>query len=324
MLRQKKNRTCYCACMLVLRALSDVRFFSCWRKSQARETIPLVAATIPCIKLVMVSISYRIPEGLKLDRVSEDHLVQCLSFKTESTRASCQGGSPAGLWVMSKLESPQPLWATSSNHFQHKFFQLFKMYQVAFFASFSTIGHHWKVFGSLVTPIKSSLRRSPWTFLFPLNSCCSLSLSSYDRCSNSLIIFVGVWCTPSCVFIFLLCWIIRTQHSTPGWTHQGWADGKVIFPQVAGSTHNNALGSSWGLFLLQWHTAGSYSTYCLSSPCLKNLLAQSILCVELFLSIYRTLFPFDELHEVPVSPFLHHVEVPLDGSTTIWCRRYSS
>lgn len=164
----------------------------------------------------------------------------------------------------------------------------------------------------------------------------ALSLSSYDRCSNPLIIFVliifvGVCCTPSCVSMFLLYWIIRTQPSTQVWTHQGWAEGKAVFPQLAGNTHNNALGSCWDFFFffffLQWHTAGSYSASHMSGPCLKSFWPVSpspSWHVGLFFPIYRTLFPFDELHEVPVSPFLHPFEVPLNGSTTIWSSRWSS
>lgn len=69
---QKKN-THYCAYMHVLGTLfQDIRLFSCWRKSQARETIPLVAAAIPCIKLLMVSIYYRIAEWLRVDRISKE------------------------------------------------------------------------------------------------------------------------------------------------------------------------------------------------------------------------------------------------------------
>lgn len=33
--------------------------------------------------------------------------------------------------------------------------------------------------------------------------------------------------------------------------------------------------------------------------------------------------PLVELHEVPVSPVLQHVDDPLDGSTTLWCIRGS-
>ena len=35
-------------------------------------------------------------------------------------------------------------------------------------------------------------------------------------------------------------------------------------------------------------------------------------------------FPLVELHDVPVSPFLLHVEVPLNCSTTSWCISHSS
>lgn len=42
-------------------------------------------------------------------------------------------------------------------------------------------------------------------------------------------------------------------------------------------------------------------------------------CVRLFLSWVRPLaFPFAELHEVPVAPFLHPFQVCLKGSTVIW------
>lgn len=117
MLTHRKKNTHYCTSIYVLGTLfQHVRFFSCWQKSQAREDIPLVAAVIPCIKLLMASIYYRISEWLRLDRVSKDRLVQHVCFKTESKRAGCQGWSPAGLWIMSRVESPQPLWATSSNH----------------------------------------------------------------------------------------------------------------------------------------------------------------------------------------------------------------
>jgi len=35
-------------------------------------------------------------------------------------------------------------------------------------------------------------------------------------------------------------------------------------------------------------------------------------------------FPFGKLHDVPVCPFLQPVEVPLHGSTIIWCINCSS
>ena len=34
--------------------------------------------------------------------------------------------------------------------------------------------------------------------------------------------------------------------------------------------------------------------------------------------------PLVECHEVPVSPFLQPVKVPLDGSVTLWCISHSS
>ena len=52
---------------------------------------------------------------------------------------------------------------------------------------------------------------------------------------------------------------------------------------------------------------------------------QPILVHEVIpLQVQDFVFSFDGLHEIPVSPFLQPVEVPLDGSMTLWCISRSS
>lgn len=97
----------------------------------------------------------------------------------------------------------------------------------------------------------------------------------------------------------------------PCWQHHAWC-----------SPGSSEFLRPWGC------TAGSCSTSCpprtpraLSAKMISNQLAW---CLGfLFLQVQDFIFPFTELHEVPVSPFLH-VKVLLNSSTASWCTNNSA
>lgn len=68
-----------------------------------------------------------------------------------------------------------------------------------------------------------------------------------------------------------------------------------------------------GAFFLHWYTA---IQLLVCQVLVWKGSGQSAPVYTGVIPIYRTLFPFDELRGVPASPFLHPVEVPLDGCTT--------
>lgn len=133
-------------CMHVLGTLfQDVRFFSCWQNSRARESIPLMAAAIPCIKLLMASMYYRIAEWLRLDRVSKDHLVQ--PFRLQNRVNESKLPRMESSWALNNVKvgvSTTSLGSFYQSHFYSRSFfcYLNKTYQFVFFASCSTTGHH--------------------------------------------------------------------------------------------------------------------------------------------------------------------------------------
>ena len=152
-------------------------------------------------------------------------------------------------------------------------------------------------------------------------------LTSY---APSLTVFVVLCWTYSSKFIFLLFRSSDLDPEVQVLPHQCWTEGK------------NCLLST--LFLIQPRTKRAYCWLMVSllststlRLCFSELLSSRLVlvltppmsqCVMVCGAIPPCMqdlaFPLVELHNVPVSPFLQHVEVPLNWSTTIWCISRSS
>lgn len=97
--KKTKNHVRKCVCMCWRLCFSRCKFIFLlmhliWQRRQGRETIPLVASAIPCIKLLITSsMNCRIGEWLRLEGASEDDLVQLLCSKQSQLQ---QGWIPAG------------------------------------------------------------------------------------------------------------------------------------------------------------------------------------------------------------------------------------
>jgi len=115
-----------------------------------------------------------------------------------------------------------------------------------------------------------------------------------------------------------------TEPSSAGVSHQCWVGQKDHLPQPAADALPNAAHDAFGLL---WCT-GSWSnrtTRSFSAQPLSSWLAWGGMVPGVTpLHVQDFTFPFAELCEVPVSPFLQPVQVSLDDSTPTWCINCSS
>ena len=157
-----------------------------------------------------------------------------------------------------------------------------------------------------------------------LNSPSSLSPSSLERCSSPFPIAVALHWTLSSLSLSLLSWGAqhRTQPSRGGLT-SAEQRGRI-----------SSLDLLATLLLVQPRTplaffAASASTWCPPGPSLQSCFPAAhpqLVLVPGAVPPQGQDFacPLVELQEVPVSPFLQPVEVPLGGSATSWCLSHSS
>ena len=157
-----------------------------------------------------------------------------------------------------------------------------------------------------------TLIRYPWAFSsLGWTLITFLSLSSYERYSSPLIIFVILRWTCSTTSMPLLYW--GAQHSTPGVSHQGWVEGKDRFPRPAGNALPNTAQESVGRLC----DKGTLMTH-VQLPVCQNLrsfsakLPSSQSAPSVYWSVGLVLckcrtwhFPFFQHCDFLVNPFFH-------------------
>jgi len=117
----------------------------------------------------------------------------------------------------------------------------------------------------------------------------------------------------------------RTGPSTPDISPQGRAAGKDLLHQPDATQEAVGLLCCKGTFWLMFYLVFTRTPSFFSAKLLSSLSFPSLSwCLGLFLFRGRTLHLSVKFHEVPVSPFLHPLEVSLNGSATPWCISQSS
>lgn len=163
------------------------------------------------------------------------------------------------------------------------------------------------------------VEKIPLSFCFSrLNSSISFSLSSYIMFSHPLIIFVVHPWTCSRIHTSLFTGKLRCRWITPDMTHQVWAEVKDHLPQTAAIAFLNAHHEACISFpytksnccpkvkLVSTRTSRSFSAKLFSSQKCPYW------GMGLLLPSGRiNALPFAELSEIPISPFLQTVKVPL-------------
>lgn len=110
--------------------------------------------------------NHRTIDWLRLEHTSGDCPVH-QHFSRSTTKADWSGSCPLGSWVPPWMETPQPVWATSSVNYSFLLFKCkFTVFHFVPLVSCSNV-HHWPHSGSVFTPpirCLYTLLRSPWAF----------------------------------------------------------------------------------------------------------------------------------------------------------------
>lgn len=171
------------------------------------------------------------------------------------------------------------------------------------------------------------MEKIPLSFCFSrLNGYISLSLSSYIRCSHPSIISVAHPWTGSRMCTSLFTGKPTCRWSTPDMTHQVWAEVKDHLCQPAATASLNAdykacISSSKITVLPKVKLVSTRTPRSFPAKQFSSQKSPSFYWgMGLLLPSGRiNALPFAELHEIPTSPFLQTVKVPLDACTTLWC-----